>query len=137
MYYIRARMYKCTKCTSAVDMNFFGLSSLLGPPLVVCHRCGETVATDRLEWNEMPRAGKLWFFGVSLFYLALVGFLGGNSFTATVQILRDGTWTRQWLYSGPLFWLGAGLWMAFVVILQTYRVYCSLRRGRAVEHKPM
>ncbi len=137
MIWIRAAFYKCGKCTSAVDMNFFCISSLLGPPFVVCHRCGSTVATDRVEWDEMSGFGKLWYFGISLFYLGVVGLLGGISFDAAVQIIQTGEWNQSLRFSQPTFWIGASLWAVFVVLLQLYRVSCSRRRSGLEGQKPL
>jgi len=137
MIYIRGTIYKCAKCGSAVDVNFFGISCLLGPPLVVCHWCGEIVTTDRIEWNEMSGVGKLFFFGVSVFYVVVVGLMGAISFDATVQYIQDGACAESLRFSRPTFWLGAGLWAVFVVLLQLYRAFCSRRRARVVEHKPL
>lgn len=118
-------------------MNFFGISSLLGPPVVACHRCGTPVATGRVEWCDFDRFGKGWFFGVSILYLAMLGFFGGISTDATYQFVHDGTWKDSLRFSESTFWLGVGVWAMFVVFTQAYRIVSSLRRSQATEQKPL
>ena len=137
MIEIRASFIMCEKCTSAVDINFFGFTSLLGPPLVVCHWCGGIVATGRQEWRELSTRGKLWFFGVSLIYVVIVGLMGAISFDAAAQYMQDREWRESFRFSQPTFWLGLALWAIFVVFLQIFRIFCSRRRTRAEEHKPL
>jgi hypothetical protein len=134
---IQVEFVKCPQCTCAVDGHFFSLTSLLGPAAVECHWCGTVVPTGRIEWWEMGWPAQLWFLGVSLFYIALAGFLGGESSRTALGAWETGEWQGGWGIGEPGFWAGAVAWGGLVILIQLYRVARSLARRGAPQQTPL
>jgi hypothetical protein len=113
-----------------VDLSLLGLSTFLGPPVVLCHWCGHPVETERLEWRQFRRWAKVWFLGVSLLYVILGGLLGGLSFDLTYELSRQGEGPARWRFGETSFIAGCVFWAVLVIVIQAYRVHCSLIRSR-------
>jgi|SRR5579872_998745 len=135
--HVQAAYVKCPACNCAVDAHVLSISSVLGPPAVVCHWCGGVVATGRMEWWHMNWLGKSWFIGISVFYAALAFFLGGLSANTAFRFLTTGEWTNEWGITDPAFRVGGGAWAAVVALTQVYRIICSARRKKELELKPL
>jgi hypothetical protein len=130
-------MTKCPACEKGVDIHFLNITSLIGPAEVRCWGCGDTVKTERLEWQEMPALGKVWFLAVSLLYAVLGYFLGGLSTQTALDFLEKRRWRSEWALHEPAFQIGGVAWATFIVSLQLYRVFRSMKRGRAVDPGPV
>jgi hypothetical protein len=85
----------------------------------------------------MRSAGKIWFFGVSLFYAALAYFLGGASTTDAVSLFKSGKSHDGWGLNDPTFQVGGVVWASLVVLIQLYRIFCSVGRKREAALKPL
>ena len=112
-------------------------TTLIGPPAVECHWCGEVVGTARIEWWEMPWQGKAWFFGLSLLYLVLACLLGGLSTNVALHLLQTGEIRGDWGVAEPTFWIGGGVWAYFVGLIQALRVASSVKRKKPKYQGPL
>jgi hypothetical protein len=137
MHFIEVGFVKCRKCSVAVDAHVMNFTSLLGPRLVTCHWCGATVQTDRIEWWQMRRGAKIWFFVASLIYVILAALLGGLSSRESISLWTTGEMPRGWGLDEPVFWCGAGIWSALIVLIQVYRLKRSLARRHQSEDEPL
>jgi hypothetical protein len=137
LIHVKAAYVRCPSCNSAVDVHFLFLTSLLGPPAVVCHWCGTVVPTDRIEWWQMSWQGRCWFIAVSLLYAVLAIFFGGLSTTTALRFLETGEWRKDWGINEPNFWIGGGIWAGLVVLIQLYRITVSAGRKKEHEEKPL
>jgi hypothetical protein len=132
-------VYNCPTCGTGLDVHVMGMSSNLGPPVVICHRCKQTVSCERLEWDDMARRTKVFYAVVSIVYTAAVGLLGGMAVQVTATLFREGSmrfpsWSECW--SDPVFWTGAVIYGTLTVLLQIYRVKCSRRRSTTKPGEP-
>jgi len=137
LIYVKAAFVKCPSRTSAVDVHFLYLSSLLGPSAVVCHRCGTVVQTDRIEWWMMSGRGRWWFFAVSVFYTVLAFLLGGLSTNTALRFLATGEWRKDWGFNEPTFWIGGAAWAGLLVLIQLYRISRSFNTQKENEKMPL
>jgi hypothetical protein len=137
MVYVETALNKCPSCNCAVDSHIMHLTSLLGPGAVKCHWCGTTVQTDRMEWWEMGTQAKTWFFGFSLLYTVLAFFLGGLSTNTALHFLETGRWRDEWGIAEPAFLIGGSAWASLVILVQLYRIRCSVKRNQESTNEPL
>jgi hypothetical protein len=86
LLHIKSLVDKCPKCEKTLDIHVLGLCTWLGPAITICRWCGEKTDSGRVEWREMNLPGRVWFFGMTLAYAGIMGFLGGYSFEATRDV---------------------------------------------------
>lgn len=137
LVHARYTVTRCPACRSGVDVNFFSLTTLLGPPTVLCHWCGKPVAVHRLEWKALRVVGKLWFTAVSLFYLALIAGVGGQFVDMAVERWHTGHTTPGWHFTTPAFAGGAVFYAGLVLVVQIHRIQCSIARSRQAVPEPV
>ena len=122
-------LVSCPNCDDTVDA-YLGIHTGLGPPRLKCGRCGKKFPTGRREWPEMSPGRKGWFVFFSLVCICAGAFLAGAmnalAFRAGYTLketvaLEDPAFTRV-MY--PL----VGFWAVLLILLQGYRVHCSIRR---------
>ncbi len=128
MAYVQFAYIKCPMCTMLLDMNIMSVKSLLGPPAVRCPKCATTVAIERMEWRQMDGRARSWFVGVSVLYGALAYLFGGMSTNEAAHLLATGRRGRDWAFDEPSFQIGGAAWVAAVLLIQVFRVCCSLLR---------
>lgn len=73
---------KCPQCKEVFDTNIFGISTTLGPALIICD-CGQVVKTNRREFVTMDWFQQIWFVLMSLVAAVGVGFWGCLSLEIT------------------------------------------------------
>jgi len=135
---IEVGIVKCPSCNCAVDFHVLNYSSLLGPTAVECHWCGTIVGSDRQEWWQMHSRHKTWFFCVSFVYVILAVFSGGLGTTTGLYFLKSGGhWREEWGLEEPAFWIGGIVWGIIVILIQLYRIRCSLNRNTELEQIPL
>jgi hypothetical protein len=119
----------CPACHRFLDLNMFGMSSLLGPPTIICPSCGRHVDSGRGEWEDLDLASRLWFVVFSLISAAFVGILGGLTILFPVQVFQGRDLSRSFnLRREPAYITGVITWGIIVAVFQLYRIYCSSRR---------
>jgi hypothetical protein len=120
----------CPHCGAVVAMLPFGICSWLGPQMYRCDRCGLAYDSGRLEWNDMPLKRKAWYLGVSLFYAAALGGLGGVSIAGCVHFLRNGPWRSEMPVGTWEQGLGTVACAVLISACQITRVFRSRERTR-------
>lgn len=80
------RLYMCPRCRCRYDMNFFGLSSHLGPKTIVCRKCAQPHQTHREEWPQKTIKAKLSLVLITLVYIVIGGLGGGNLLYGAIRI---------------------------------------------------
>jgi hypothetical protein len=121
----------CPFCWQLIETTLIGLSTLLGPSLLQCRKCGRLLVSHRQEWSDRSGAAKAWFVAVSLIYVAGCA---GLAFVCT--------WCACVIVRAPVVWLPAAAataWGTGVASLQIWRVASSHRRtggGERRAHRP-
>jgi hypothetical protein len=121
----------CPFCLALVETTLVGISTLLGPSLLQCRKCGRPFVSHRREWRDRGALGRAWYVGVSLGYVLICA---GLAFLVTLVACA--------LARVPIGWFpacGAALWGTAVIVLQVWRVARSARRTRSSEriaHRP-
>jgi hypothetical protein len=104
-----------------------GLSTLLGPSLLQCRKCGRLVLSHRREWRDRSAAARAWYVAVSLAY---VGGCAALAFGCTLFASLVKGAGSVWLPA-----CAAAAWGTSVAGLQIWRVIRSVRRTGAVERR--
>ncbi|MES2788234.1 MAG: hypothetical protein V4719_01345 [Planctomycetota bacterium] len=131
MYF--AQMLSCPQCGMPIEIRLGNISSGLGPDKITCFKCGHPIGTRRLEWPEMPVSTKVWYFFVTLVYIAVCGLLTGNFFDQTYQLWNRDPIIVNLRYQALPFQASACFGGLIAAILQLYRIPISYRRSRT-EH---
>ena len=130
-------MQNCPNCHHILEIRILGLASGLGPSEINCLKCGQRFQTGRVEWwemAEMPIFARVWFFSITLIYIAVLGLLTGNFVDQSFQLWNLDPVIVNLRYQSTPFHVGAYIGCFAVVLLQVYRVIASIRRSR-VEYK--
>ena len=122
--------FHCPHCNTVVATLPLGICSWLGPPLYVCHKCGLSYDSGRLEWDDMPLKRKAWYVAMSLLYTCALGWAGGASVAGCVHFLKHGPWKTEVPIETPQTVVGTLACALLVVICQIGRVYRSRERRR-------
>jgi hypothetical protein len=112
-----------------VEYTPIGLSTLLGPGLLQCRKCKETLRSHRWEWVDGSRIAKAWYVALSVVYVVVCAAVAWI-FTAFACLVTH----------VPVLWpatLAATGWAAAVAGLQFIRVARSIRRGHSVTRAPV
>lgn len=131
---ITYHMISCAKCNCLFDWRVLGISSKLGPPVVVCLNCKSLIHTDRHEWDDFSENQRIGFLGYSAFYTVAVGLMGGFASEMAHHcwvygIEKNGIFFDV-MFPASLLWAGA------VIALQIYRVHCSCQRYAGHRYRP-
>ena len=128
MYHFR--LLTCPKCHCPFELNFFGVSSGLGPSEIRCLKCGASVTTGRREWWDMSGWDEVWFFGASLIYIVMLGLLTGNVIDGAYQLWNNDPVIGNLRTSEFSFQVGFCAGVVTAILLQLYRIRNSKRRSR-------
>lgn len=123
---------KCVHCGHTIDIHFMGMCSNLGMATSICYRCQRNVPTTRVEWDCMTVRWKAWYVIASCIYAAVVGFLGGYSAVGAIAISKGDIMAMESVpdFFGIDFLTGVFAAAPLVIVLQSYRIYASIRRHR-------
>jgi hypothetical protein len=127
----------CGSCNGSLEARFFGLCSGLGAPVTICKYCGAPNNTGRAEWADMETRQRLSYVGVSLLYVAAVGYGGAYSWLQTSNL-----WLRQESDPDPLDFAGMVsskgflVWGLVAASIQLYRVAASARQKEKLAEIP-
>ena len=80
---------------------------------------------------------KSWFLGVSLFYLVLAVLFGGLGTNVGLTFWQTGDWRPDWGMEEPSFWMGGMAWGILILLIQLYRIKCSIGRNNELEKAPL
>ncbi len=128
MTLIHFQAERCPGCRMPFDVHVMGLCTGLGPPEILCRKCGECVRTGRSEWPLATTRARLVFYIVTLVYLVLGALIGGNSLYGAAEYFNGNAHPKNLPLEDPRFipfmWVGAGI----VLLFQIIRVSESIRR---------
>jgi hypothetical protein len=111
-----------------IETTLVGLSTLLGPSLLQCRRCGRLLLSHRREWADRTARGKAWYVNVSLVYVVGLAAFAYLLYAFACSLARYPSWR--------LPAVGAALVGTATAALQAYRVARSLRRTRPAQRAP-
>jgi hypothetical protein len=118
-------------------VRVFGVCSGLGPPLLVCRRCGERIDSERGEWVDFGPEHRRAFWGTTWLYVLAFGFLGGVAVWAGYHLGFQGQKALVLDLKDPAFLVGAGAWGALILTVQVGRIVRSRRRTVVEEAIPV
>jgi hypothetical protein len=124
--------FKCERCGHNTEAHLAVFSGL-GPPRRRCGKCGKSYRNDRREWPELGPWRRAWFVAYSLAAAVAVGCLAGVMSAAAFGAGRElsgEVWLGRYWLAGMLMGV---LWGGLVLLLQLFRLSCSVQRFEAQE----
>lgn len=117
---------KCAGCGLPFELQFFGLSTGLGPSLIKCRRCGAAVETERRRW-PLRGGALLRFLAVSGFYLGVGALIGGNTLFAGWAYWGGNPSPPSLPFGDAVFTQLAGLSACFMAVVLGWKVVSASR----------
>lgn len=131
---IHFKFIRCESCKYPLDLWFFGVSTFLGPELVNCHKCQETIFTGRSEWHQKSVKEKLIFLLMAALYIGLGGYAFGYSFFRMNEIYEKLPKVKDPSIEQVKYEWMSGAFL--VVMILGIKFFNSIRRGNEVGDSP-
>jgi hypothetical protein len=115
----------CPKCSNIYDMNYYSLSTGLGPVLAKCNRCKAVFSSGKKEWIQMSSDEKVGFWILSSLYAVISGEICGILFSCLIKFLCYGS-IRNWpeMYSPIYMFLASICSLPFIMFI----FYAQIKR---------